>query len=89
MSANQEQRTITCEEALRLLATYLDGELADTDRGQLERHLELCRSCFSRHEFEKKLKAQLAELGQEPVRPEFRQRVRTLVGRFATNESSQ
>lgn len=82
-------RVLTCEEAIRLLAAYLDDEIEPGGRGDLEHHLALCRSCFSRHEFERKLKEQLAALGREPVRPEFQARMRTLVGRFAARQDTR
>ncbi len=75
-------KVLTCEEALRLLVEYLDDELDSERRGSLEDHLDVCRSCYSRHEFEKGLKSQVAGLGRESVRPEFQDRVRTLMGRF-------
>jgi anti-sigma factor RsiW len=77
-----DSNPITCEEALRLLAEYIDGELAGTARWDVHKHLEACRSCYSRAEFERRLKAQLVALGSATVRPELEQRVRTLIGQF-------
>lgn len=77
-----EAKIITCEEALRLLAEHLDGELDGAHRHEVEKHLSLCRSCFSRAEFERRLKSQLATLRQQPVQPSFEQRIRALIGRF-------
>jgi anti-sigma factor RsiW len=74
--------TTGCEEALRLLASYIDGELAGGDRIDLERHLQTCRSCYSRAEFEKRLKTQLGELRRRPVNPAFEERIRRLIRRF-------
>lgn len=34
-----------CEAARRLLAAYLDGELVNGERSEVERHLEACREC--------------------------------------------
>lgn len=82
MTDTHERDTLRCEEAIRLLASYLDGELEGDSRGKVEDHLRRCRSCFSRHEFEQGLKAHLAELGKEPVRPEFRERIGDLLSRF-------
>lgn len=76
------QKTLTCEEAIHLLVEYLDGELDAGSRGDLERHLDICRSCYSRHEFESGLKERVAGLAQEPVRAEFQNRIRTLIDRF-------
>ena len=74
---------LTCEEALRLLAEYLDDELTGAARRDVHKHLDACRSCYSRAEFERRLKAQLAALGVAPVRPALEDRVRTLISEFA------
>ena len=78
-----DDRNLTCEEALRFLAAYLDGELegASTDR-DVENHLARCRSCYSRADFEKRVKLQLGTLGRSDVRPEFAERIRRLMSRF-------
>ena len=72
----------SCEEAIRLLAAYLDLELQASDRDRVARHLATCRSCYSRAEFEGGLKAQLAGLGHEPVDRELSERVQALVRTF-------
>jgi anti-sigma factor RsiW len=74
-----------CEEALRLLAAYLDGELDIAEHDSVEHHLRLCRSCCSRAEFERHLKAQLGALRQAGVRPAFEQRIRELIAQFASS----
>ena len=83
-----DTETLSCEEAIRLLASYLDGELERGSTAELEEHLERCRSCYSRHEFEKGLKERIAELGAESPRPEFEDRIRGLVSRFSRAGSS-
>jgi anti-sigma factor (TIGR02949 family) len=75
---------LTCEEAIRLLASYLDDELEQGKRSELETHLDICKSCFSRREFERGLKDQLSETGDEAVSPQFEARIRSLMDRFAT-----
>jgi len=77
-----EPRVIDCEEALRRLMEYLDAELQGDSRREMEQHLERCRSCFSRVEFEKRLKAHTADLRREPVPPELERRIRALVDTF-------
>jgi anti-sigma factor (TIGR02949 family) len=72
-----------CEDALRLLAAHIDRELDASTQYQVERHLEMCRSCFSRAEFEQRLKESIAALAREPVRPELVARVHTLVRTFS------
>jgi anti-sigma factor (TIGR02949 family) len=75
-------RTIDCEEALRRLFDYIDAELSGEPQREMERHLERCRSCFSRLEFEKRLKAHTADLGHEPVSEDLERRVRALLDSF-------
>lgn len=73
---------VGCEEALRVLAAYLDGELASGEHGEIERHLSKCRSCYSRMEFEKRLKVQLSALGRREPDVGFTQRIRQLLSDF-------
>ncbi len=81
--------TIDCEEALRLMAVYLDGELHGTKHEGVERHLKACRSCYSRVEFERRLKAELGRLGREDVHPAFEQRIRQLITSFTSSPAEQ
>lgn len=78
------QSAIGCEDALRLLAAHLDRELGGEEDALVKRHLETCRSCFSRAEFEQRLKAQVAQLGREPVTPALDLRVRRIIQEHAT-----
>lgn len=74
--------TLDCETVIRLMFAYLDGELHEADHRHVAEHLEQCRSCFSRAEFERRLRAHLTELGREPVPIVFEERVRSLIGEF-------
>ena len=84
-----ERQLLTCEDALKLLPAYLDGELESSEHQNVERHLERCRSCFSRSEFEKRLKHQIRGLGREPVQPEFQERIRGLITRFEGTSTTE
>jgi anti-sigma factor RsiW len=76
------ERELTCEEALSFLAAYLDGELVGAADREVESHLTRCRSCYSRADFERRLKARLALLGRSAVRPEFAERIQQLMSTF-------
>lgn len=80
-----QSETINCEEALRLLAVYLDGELHGGEHTNVEHHLKACRSCFSRAEFERRLKSELSHLGRDDVRPAYEQQIRQLISQFTTS----
>lgn len=43
---------LTCDEALRRLEDYLDGELAATDLQHVQAHLDTCVPCTSQFSFE-------------------------------------
>ena len=77
--------TISCEEALRLLAVFLDGELHGAEHTHVENHLRTCRSCFSRSEFERRLKSELGQLSHGAVRPGFEQQIRQLITQFTSS----
>ena len=79
---SDDERRIGCEEAVRRLARYLDGELDDREDAEVERHLETCRSCWSRAEFERRIRSRLADLRKDEVDPDFEERIRTLLRRF-------
>ena len=73
---------INCDEALRLLAAFLDDELHADGRASVDLHLAHCRSCFSRAEFERRLKEEIKRLGREEVTPRFEARIHRLLGAF-------
>jgi len=74
-----ESINMQCDDALRLLAQYLDRELSDGEHAEVERHLRTCRSCFSRAEFERRLKGELAALTAADVPTALQDRIRVLL----------
>lgn len=75
-------KLIGCEESLRRLFDYLDHELDGPRHTEMEQHLKICRSCYSRAEFEKRLKAKLSDVSTEKPAAEFEYRIRKLLGNF-------
>ena len=73
---------IGCEQALRRLLEFIDRELAAGEHDRVERHLRTCRSCFSRMEFESRLKRQLALLSDDDAPPASRDRIRKMIEGF-------
>jgi mycothiol system anti-sigma-R factor len=45
----------TCEEVLKDIETYLDGELGPGGAARVAGHLSQCRPCFDRAEFQRRL----------------------------------
>ena len=74
-----------CEQVLAVIFDYVDGELGATDREWVDAHLKRCRGCFSRAEFERRLKGHLSGLGGDPPSPAFEQRIKGLIGGFSSS----
>jgi anti-sigma factor (TIGR02949 family) len=74
--------TLTCEEVLKHLVAYLDRDTDAHTAAEIERHLEQCRSCYSRAEFERQLKAQVRAAGSRSAPERLRARIRKLVDEF-------
>lgn len=53
---------IDCEQALAQIFEFIDHELGAHEHAAIEQHLHACRSCFSRAEFERRLKQKLTGL---------------------------
>lgn len=78
----QHNDDIGCEEALRRVFAYLDGDLDAQAHGEMEHHLHRCRGCFSRTEFERRLQQRLRETAQEQAPERLRARVRRLLSDY-------
>lgn len=72
---------LSCQEVLERLFEYLDGELESPTEIQVEAHLEKCRRCYPRLQFEKSFIDALerAREGKEPP-PDLRNRVVSVLG---------
>lgn len=73
---------LECEVAVAKLLEFLDGELDEIARRGIERHLETCRECFDRAEFERRLRERIARTAVVPAPESFRRRVRALIETF-------
>lgn len=73
---------INCDEALRRLFAYLDQELDGHAHREMEHHLSRCRSCFSRAEFEKRLRQRLRATGCGEIPERLQARVRRLLSHY-------
>lgn len=78
----KKMKTIGCEGALKHLLAYLDQEVEAVTHREVEHHLEICRTCFARAEFERSLKIGLREVGRGTMRAPFEKRIKTLFDQF-------
>jgi len=74
---------IGCLAAIEMFYAYLDGELEDPQTvAGFERHMEHCRSCFTRAEMEGLLNDRLRKLAEDRAPDRLRSRLRHLMDRF-------
>lgn len=73
---------LSCEDVIGKLLEYLDRELDAEAQRDIERHLETCRGCFSRAEFERRLRSRVTEAGEVKAPESLRRRIRALIGRY-------
>lgn len=76
------KREIDCEKALRQVFEFIDRELGEADHEAMHRHIATCKSCFSRVEFERKLKTKLGGLREEKATEQMSERVKDLLKNF-------
>lgn len=68
--------TIDCEQVLRQIELYLDGELEGPLRVEIQGHLSECHPCMDRSDFKAHVRELLkAKCGCESIPPELLERV--------------
>lgn len=73
---------LSCEEVIEQLFDWLDCRLDERREADIRHHVERCRECFSRAEFERRLRARLTEAGEARAPERLRKRVRNLLDEF-------
>jgi mycothiol system anti-sigma-R factor len=75
-------RDLQCEYVLQRIYDYLDGEVDESTRADIDHHIEHCRECFGRAEFERLLKKRIADTASTVAPDGVRRRVKSLLKRF-------
>lgn len=71
-------KDIDCKDAIGRLMDYLDHYLTADRMDELEKHLESCRSCMDRYEFQKSLKTKISSLANR-TDPSFSRNLKNLL----------
>lgn len=72
-----------CNETLRELYQYLDGELTDSDRRNIKRHLDECSPCLEAFDFEAELRMVVRHHCVDQVPESLRDRIARVLDREA------
>lgn len=73
---------ISCTDVLSKLYAFLDGEIDDLTETEIEHHLHHCRECFSRVDFEKKLKSKVRSTDTLETPPDVQARLQDIMRKF-------
>jgi len=79
---SDDPREIECDEAIRMVLVYLDNELEKPDQHALEAHIHKCRACYTRVEFEKRLKGMVQEAPEVVAPDNLKDRIKKLTEKF-------
>lgn len=72
-----------CLEAFDHLYAYLNGELKDPKAvAVIEHHLQHCRSCLSRAQFEREINQRLKKTDTKPLPSSLTDRMKKLIDNF-------
>lgn len=73
---------MTCDDVLTILYEYLDSEVDGPTESEIDHHLDSCRECFSRMEFERILKKKVVGSVTTETPAPVRNRLESLIKRF-------
>ena len=79
---------VDCDEAVRQLFSYLDGELTEERRREISVHLDDCAPCARAAGFEAELRAVIASRCKDRVPQSLVERIATALAAEARRESS-
>ena len=71
-----------CKSVLKDLFDYIDKEMNDQDASEMKAHLELCRVCFDRMEFEQLLRSHLQDKTTHPCPDSLKTRIKKLIENY-------
>jgi len=75
-----------CDDALRTLYTFLDGELTPERRQAIQRHLAECSPCLQAFDWEAELKVVVARCCKDQVPESLRQRIADVLSQASQTE---
>lgn len=67
-----------CDDAIRELYTFLDGELTDSRRAAIQGHLDDCHPCLEAFDFEAELRQVVSHHCRETVPEPLKRRIAAL-----------
>ena len=76
---------VDCQEAMHTLYHFLDGELTEVRRVEIQRHIEGCSPCLEAFDFEAELRIVISRKCREQVPDSLRERVAKAIAHEAAS----
>lgn len=73
---------LSCEQVIQGLRSFLDKDIKQDDVSQIKQHLELCRACFSRCEFEQLLRESMKKKTDCICPDKVKARIKSILDHF-------
>jgi mycothiol system anti-sigma-R factor len=80
MDADHGGEHINCTEAVHVLYQFLDGELTEVRRVEIQTHLQACLPCWEAFDFEAEMKIFIAKRCRDTAPDALRDRVMRALG---------
>jgi len=74
-SGDHDHASTPCEEAIKELYLYIDGELTEEKRSTIRHHLDDCNPCFEAFDFEAELRTVISTRCRDAVPDSLRTRI--------------
>jgi mycothiol system anti-sigma-R factor len=79
MATSHDHGEGNCDEAIASLYHYIDGEITETTRTVVQRHLDDCSPCFEAYDFEAELRIVISAKCRDEVPESLKARIRSLI----------
>jgi mycothiol system anti-sigma-R factor len=73
---------LNCEEVLKSVFSFLDKEMERGGMDEIQKHLDLCRECFSKVEFEQLLRDHLKQKTDHECPDNLKKRIQDVIKKF-------
>ena len=80
----EENENVDCQEAVHTLYHFLDGELTDAKRTEIQQHLDDCLPCLEVFDFEAELRAVISTKCRDQVPDHVRIRILQAIQEIGT-----
>ena len=70
---------LSCEDVIRQLYAYLDGELETGEITDIDEHIHKCRECMGRADFERRLRNKIRETTDTSAPDRLRQKLLSIL----------